>query len=161
MHIYDSFKEELLGKVNNVLSRYKLGVSRFAIVYDFESLDFSHIYLAVLTKGLEKDYRDRIVSDSDLELLWNPEDFSEFATADLTINLSAEAEGVLRNTLEEQDGYECLIRKAICSVCSLINDGLVGAFVYAVDPELSDLRVNLHSIGNIPPKEVAELPSWV
>ncbi len=54
MHIYDSFKEELLGKVNNVLSRYKLGVSRFAIVYDFESLDFSIFIWRFLLRGWRK-----------------------------------------------------------------------------------------------------------
>ncbi|TRX74775.1 hypothetical protein [Pseudomonas mangiferae] len=160
MASYFSFKEELLNKINNVLSKYAAGVSRFALVYDFGNLDFFPIYLAVLTKKQEENYRNKMVSDSDFQLLWSPEEFTEYATKDLSINLSAEAEDFIKNIIESQDDYEVSIREAICSVCFSINDGLVSSFIYAVDPELADLKANIGLIKNIPRKEAVELPSW-
>lgn len=162
MSFYQEFKDEIISLVGRVIYKYPLDdISRFAIVYDFGSIEFFPLYVAALTKKLELEYRDKISSDSDYQLLWNPEEFSEYATEDLIVNFSDSVVNFIGEAIQSQLDYELKIRTAICEACLALNVKLNGkVFVYAVDPELADLRKNLLIINNIPKDKAAELPSW-
>ncbi|MES2821395.1 MAG: hypothetical protein V4812_20670 [Pseudomonadota bacterium] len=135
--------------------------SRIAIVYDFGSLDFFPLSIACLKKEVEIEYRKKITTNTDFQLLWNPEEFPIYATAELQIRVSGDLEDFVQKQIESGGGYERDIRSSINFACARLNHEYESSpFFFSTDPELADVKDNLISIGNIPDAFVKAVPDW-
>lgn len=136
--------------------------ARIAIVYDEGSSTVFPLTVAVLPRKVEAAYRSKRKSDSDYQLLWNPEEFPAYATADLMLHVDDALSETIQAEIERNPAAFQEVRTAINLGCRAANEVLAGTqcFVFAVDPELVDVRKNVAAIGNIPADAAADMPDW-
>ncbi|MCQ4166525.1 hypothetical protein [Tahibacter harae] len=135
--------------------------ARIVFVYDEGSSTLFPLAVGVLPRAVEKKYRAGRRSDSDFQLLWNPEEFPHYATPELLLRLDAAVCDAVQAHLAE-GGRFSQVRVAINAGCRDANKVLAGrdCFAFATDPELVDVRRNVAAIGNIPALTAAEMPDW-
>lgn len=136
--------------------------ARIVFVYDEGSGMLFPLSVGVLPRAVEKRYRAGRRSDSDFQLLWNPEEFPHYATPELQLCLDADVCEAVQVHLASGGGRFSQVRVAINTGCREANRLLAGrdCFAFATDPELVDLRRNVTAIGNIPALTAAEMPDW-
>lgn len=140
----------------------QLDPARVAFVYDEGSSTVFPMAVAVLPRKVEAAYRSKRASDSDYQLLWNPEEFPAYATADLMLHIDDVLSDSIQAAIARDRSYFQQVRAAINRGCHVANEVLDGrhCFAFAVDPELVDVRKNVEAIGNIPAAAAAEMPDW-
>jgi hypothetical protein len=136
--------------------------ARIAFVYDEGSSTVFPLTVGVLPRKVESAYRDKRQSDSDYQLLWNPEEFPHYATQDLLLQIDDSAAEAIQAALDEDDGFFVQVRAAINLGCRDANVALAAkhCIAFATDPELVDVRANVAAIGNLPAPLAAEMPEW-
>jgi hypothetical protein len=136
--------------------------ARIVFVYDEGSDVLFPLPVGVLPRAVEKKYRAGRRSDSDFQLLWNPEEFPIFATPELQLKIGADIGEAVREHIASGTGRFGQVRVAINAGCRDANKQLAerSCFAFATDPELVDVRRNVTAIGNIPALTAAEMPDW-
>lgn len=136
--------------------------ARIAFVYDEGSSTVFPLTVGVLPRKVESAYRDKRQSDSDYQLLWNPEEFPFYATQDLLLRIDDAASETIQSALAEDDGFFAQVKAAINRGCGDANAALAAkhCIVFATDPELVDVRANVAATGNVPAPLAAEMPEW-
>ncbi|MBL8299989.1 MAG: hypothetical protein JNN30_16745 [Rhodanobacteraceae bacterium] len=136
--------------------------ARIAFVYDEGSSTVFPLTVGVLPRKIEDAYRDKRKSDSDYQLLWNPEEFPIYATQDLLLQIDDAASEAIQSAIADDAGFFAQIRSAINRGCHDANLALAAkhCIVFATDPELVDVRANVAAIGNISAELAAEMPDW-
>lgn len=136
--------------------------ARVAFVYDEGSSSVFPLTVGLLPRDVEAAYRAKRASDSDYQLLWNPEEFPLYATEDLLLSVDeASSEAIQAEIAADGDAFQ-RVRAAINQGCRAANAALAGrqCIAFATDPELVDVRANVEAIGNIPAALAAEMPEW-
>lgn len=136
--------------------------ARIVFVYDEGGAALFPLGVGVLPRAVEKKYRAGRRSDSDFQLLWNPEEFPHFATPELQLCLDAAVCDAVQAQLAAGGARFSQVRVAINAGCRDANKLLASrdCFAFATDPELVDVRRNVAAIGNIPALTAAEMPDW-
>lgn len=136
--------------------------ARIAFVYDEGSSTVFPLTVGLLPRKVESAYRDKRQSDSDYQLLWNPEEFPLYATQDLLLHVDDTVSEAIQSALAEDDGYFAQVKSAINQGCRDANVALAPkhCIAFATDPELVDVRANVAAIGNVPAPAAAEMPEW-
>lgn len=159
----DAIRDAVSGFAQRCLDTHaQLDPARIAFVYDEGSSSVFPMAVAVLPRKVEAVYRSKRASDSDDQLLWNPEEFPAYATADLMLHVDDALSDAVQAAIARDRSHFQQVRAAINRGCHVANETLLGrqCFAFAVDPELVDVRKNVQAIGNIPAAAAAEMPDW-
>ena len=136
--------------------------ARIAFVYDEGRSSVFPLTVGLLAREVEAAYRARRASDSDYQLLWNPEEFPLYATQDLLLSIDeASSDAIQAEIAADAEAFQ-RVRAAINQGCRAANTALAPrrCIAFATDPELVDVRGNVEAIGNIPSALAAEMPEW-
>lgn len=161
---YKDLSNSIFLSIKNKLLKFNISeYCRFSIVYDFGSLEFFPLTMGGLSKAIENEYRLKISSPSDFQLLWNPAEFPIYATPDLQIDVPDEIKLFVQKGLENSNkNHEMSIRKSLSIACKNLNQFYNNnPFFFNTDPELLDLKENISLIENIPVEFSSELPKWL
>jgi hypothetical protein len=144
-------------------------LSKAVLVYDRGQTTILPPAMGLLSARHEEKLCDSLEDDDLAESLWNPEEFSEYATDELRPNFSEAANKLFDevNQLCVADrAHEEVVVKSILHACDVMTKKLASntrssnVLVYATDPELSDLRTNVNKLRSSNNEIPFDLPTW-
>jgi hypothetical protein len=136
--------------------------ARIGIVYDEGSSTVFPLTVGLLPRQVETAYRQKRESDTDKQLLWNPEEFPVYASKGMKEQIDPAVSDALQAALAEDEHFFKKLRAAINRGCHDANATLAEkqCIVFATDPALDDVRANVKAIGNISESLAADMPEW-
>jgi hypothetical protein len=144
-------------------------LSKVVLVYDHGQNEIVPPVMGVLTKAHEAQMRSSMQGDDLAESLWNPEEFTEFASQELAPNFDSKADKLfdeINQRVRSDRALEEQVVMAINDACERLSERLrvgsqnLATLVYATDPELVDLRTNVERLKTNNSSLLVDIPSW-